>query len=399
MNPMISIIIPVFNSKKYLRECLDSVVQQTYKHIEIIIVDDGSTDQSREVYEVYVRNDCRIKVLVQHHMGAIKARNYGISVAEGDYIGFVDSDDWIDETMYESMVNMLEPDTDIIGCGYVLHTLANTQKNNLNAIKAGTYENEMLGQLYSRMMYDFEGQCPGVIQALWSKLFKKEVIQKYVDVLDGSITLGDDAALVYPCMLNAKKISLMDDCLYHYRIRAHSLCRTKDIKIFERLSCFFDFMQHEIAIYPKVWQLEKQLKMYMIHLLQTGIRELYSIDFYDHYVIPDELMISDLSEKIVLYGAGNVGKSYYTQLEKRKGKKIVGWVDRSVAGKSILGKSIQPPEDMNGWEYDRVIIATENETTANEIKDYLLSQNINEEKIVWKKPEKEIFVNNIDLRI
>ena len=115
-NPLVSIIIPVYNVELYVKESIESVLKQTYKNIEIIIVDDGSTDNSLKVCKEVLDTDKRIKVIHQENQGVVKARNKGIELANGDYIMFVDSDDWIDANMVEELVkNMV--DVDIVTSG------------------------------------------------------------------------------------------------------------------------------------------------------------------------------------------------------------------------------------------------------------------------------------------
>ena len=115
---MISIVIPIYNSEKYLKECLDSVIAQTYKDLEIICVDDMSTDGSGEIIKEYAQNDKRIVIIQGEHKGVMAARKMGVNKANGEYIGFVDSDDWIEPDMYECMLERNQNvNSDIISCG------------------------------------------------------------------------------------------------------------------------------------------------------------------------------------------------------------------------------------------------------------------------------------------
>lgn len=101
---LVSIIIPVYNSEKYIDRCINSIVNQTYKDIEIILIDDGSSDRSIDIINNYVNKDNRIKVYTQKNAGPSSARNYGLDVSTGDYVMFVDADDYIDKTMVEEMI-------------------------------------------------------------------------------------------------------------------------------------------------------------------------------------------------------------------------------------------------------------------------------------------------------
>lgn len=117
MNPTISVIVPVYNVERYLHKCIDSIINQTYKHLEIILVDDGSVDNSALICDEYVKKDTRIKVIHQKNKGLSGARNSGLEIATGDYVGFVDSDDWIHEKMYEALITQsLLHQSDLSSC-------------------------------------------------------------------------------------------------------------------------------------------------------------------------------------------------------------------------------------------------------------------------------------------
>ncbi|MEO6347158.1 MAG: glycosyltransferase, partial [Aquaticitalea sp.] len=104
MNPTISVIVPVYDVERFLHKCIDSIINQTYKHLEIILVDDGSPDNCGLICDAYVKKDPRIKVIHKKNKGLSAARNSGLEIATGDYIGFVDSDDWVHEKMFEALI-------------------------------------------------------------------------------------------------------------------------------------------------------------------------------------------------------------------------------------------------------------------------------------------------------
>ena len=116
---LVSVIIPAYNIEDYIGRCLDSIISQTYKNLEIIVVDDGSKDHTGEILDNYAKKDRRIKVIHKENGGVSSARNKGIEVAEGDYIGFIDGDDLIEPGMYKTLVDLLEEENaDIAHCGY-----------------------------------------------------------------------------------------------------------------------------------------------------------------------------------------------------------------------------------------------------------------------------------------
>lgn len=134
--PLISIIVPVYNVKDYVEKCLDSICGQTYKNLEIVVVDDGSTDGSGEICDTYAQKDPRVKVIHRENRGVSAVRNEGLDIALGEYIGFVDGDDWIDSDMYEFLYELLiVNEADISVCSHYIENRAR-EKSNMLQIKS-----------------------------------------------------------------------------------------------------------------------------------------------------------------------------------------------------------------------------------------------------------------------
>lgn len=131
MDPMISVIVPIYNVEKYLARCVDSIVNQTYKNLEIILVDDGSPDRCPQVCDDYAEKDSRIKVVHKKNGGLSDARNAGMAVATGEYISFIDSDDWIETSMFELLLNNIFQYDCEISCGGIMMVWENGGKRNL----------------------------------------------------------------------------------------------------------------------------------------------------------------------------------------------------------------------------------------------------------------------------
>ncbi len=175
-NELISVIVPVYNVEKYLRDCLDSIVNQSYKNIEIILVDDGSKDKSGEICDEYAKNDDRIRVFHKENGGAASARNLGIDNAKGDYLGFVDSDDYIAPDMYEKLLETLKKhDLPYIDSGMVTVSDDNRQSNQDTDMVSIISGEEAIGHLLDRT-----GYC-----SLCTRLFKAEVFKDNFRIPEG----------------------------------------------------------------------------------------------------------------------------------------------------------------------------------------------------------------------
>ena len=208
---LISVIIPVFKVEKYLARCLDSVVNQTYKNLEIILVDDGSPDKSGNICDEYAKIDTRIKVIHKKNGGVSSARNVGISIATGEYIGFVDSDDWLEPDMYEKLMEYAKKDgSDITRIRYYKvyedrKECPNYLCNIDGKIDLSDKKEEILSCLFSGRLHAY----------LWLLLIKKEHLRKMVN-FDSNVAMREDLIWFTELVCLATSISIYDIPLYNY---------------------------------------------------------------------------------------------------------------------------------------------------------------------------------------
>ena len=210
---LISVIVPVYNVESYVAECIESIQNQTYMNLEIILVNDGSTDASGDICDKYAAYDERIQVIHKENAGVSAARNTGIESANGDYIGFVDSDDYIAPTMYEDMLKlMVEHDLDIIECT----AFRNNGDTKIEGCNDGSLEIFNRDEALKMAMYD----C---FVAVWSQLYKRRVIS------DVRFPVGrkfEDSAVSYLFIANTKRVGHINRCLYYYRLNPNSTTQT-----------------------------------------------------------------------------------------------------------------------------------------------------------------------------
>lgn len=266
--PVISVIIPVYNVEKYLCQCLDSVIKQTYKNLEIILVDDGSTDDSGKICDEYANIDKRIIVIHKNNAGLSAARNAGIDICKGDYISFVDSDDWIDLDMYEIFMSKItEHNADIVSCGYVLE-FANIKINyNLvNIIINGS--NKIVQSLFYNKNFP---------NAVWGKVYSKNIFEKLRFPIG---RIYEDMLIKYDILKNSQKVVILKSTFYHYRQRSNSIMTDINIeKIKEKITAC------EIII--------KKLKKENSLLLPQAYHQLYK-----HYIsVTDDIVNLNISKE------------------------------------------------------------------------------------------------------
>jgi len=209
---LVSIIIPVFKVEKYLKRCIDSIISQTYKNIEIILVDDGSDDNCPKICDEYKKIDSRIVVIHKKNGGLSDARNYGIKEAKGEYITFVDSDDTIEQNYVDCLLEtLLKNNADISVCGYMVKYDNGKEIPNANGKQMILNSKETLeNMLYQR---DFN-------VASWAKLYKRSLFNK-IEFPVGKI--HEDAFTTYKLVMKSKRIACDLKPLYNYMIRSNSI--------------------------------------------------------------------------------------------------------------------------------------------------------------------------------
>ena len=209
MNELISVIIPVYNVEQYVESCLNSVINQSYTNLEIILVDDGSTDRSGEICEQYALKDSRIKVIHEENAGLGESRNRGLRIASGDYICFVDSDDWIEEDYCKELVQAAErTNSDIAICGYnECFKDGKKPKVKYDGCFTTTGKEILHYTMTANSKYWFN-------ISVWNKLYKREIISE----LWFKSRVYEDIMYNAESMYRANKIAYVNKCLYNYRI-------------------------------------------------------------------------------------------------------------------------------------------------------------------------------------
>jgi glycosyltransferase involved in cell wall biosynthesis len=223
----VSIIIPVYNSEKYLGRCLDSILAQTYSKLEIILVNDGSKDGSLALCELYAKEDARVILINQVNKGPAAARNVGIKSATGEYIGFVDSDDFIDASMYEnlgSIASKLGPD--IVVSNFIQYDSNNVTNTIIrNSLPYGKLLSRNEIKEYFIIPY-YCGGGLGIIPSLWNKIYKTDFIKTNYFTIDETLIRAEDYWFNFYAFKSATTIFAIDRAFYHYFKNEGSIMHT-----------------------------------------------------------------------------------------------------------------------------------------------------------------------------
>ena len=377
MNVLISIVVPVYNVELYIDECLKSIRNQTYKKIEIIVVDDGSSDMSLEKCNKHASEDDRIVVIHQDNKGLCNAKKTGIKHATGQYIGFVDGDDYIDDNMYELLLaSILNYDADIAHCGF--------KKNSENKSE---FETEVIDFEKNRKLFIrkfFEKKLffnPGMPL----KLYRQQVLlELYLDIPD-QIKVSEDTAFLFRCLNVVNRISFISETPYYYRTREGSLTNNNSAKtlIDKMKSC--EYIRDMVINSQELSDMIETCDRYII---SETIR--YTNIITSNRIPMVEFRIKNISEfrnrRIILFGAGKVGRSYYMQLCMYKDINVVAWVDTFYSNYDYDYMKVTGIEDAKKKDYDYIVIAIKNERSADEIRHNLLAIGIDDSKIYWEQP-------------
>ncbi len=278
----VSIIVPVYNVEKYLKKCLDTVINQTLKEIEIICVNDGSTDKSRKILEKYSKKDSRIIILDKENGGLSSARNAGMKIAKGEFLGFVDSDDWVDVTMFEKLYeNAKKYDSQMSICA--VHKYDDKTKKLLYDdpyFTLGYFDESFDNRAFNH--HETIGFMLDLCVMAWNKIYKRSFIEEHqIFFPDGLIF--EDGPFFFRAFFRMQRVSLIRDFLYYYRInRPNSIVQKGDknfINLFDVTQSIWDEMVQQPYFDQIKYQfLEKKFHdaSYRFRLMKQEYKE----DFY-----------------------------------------------------------------------------------------------------------------------
>lgn len=443
--PKVSVIIPVYNADRYLELCMDSVLNQTLKDIEIICVDDGSTDKSLFILKKFQQIDSRLKIINQDNLYAGTARNNGMKVANGKYLAFLDADDMFELTMLEQAYKQAEKvNADIVVFGGSVFEGDLSKAHYYPALlRTDMLPNNEVIETNEGFEYLFNFTTP----APWNKLFKRSFIQKKGLFFQEHKRIND-AYFVVVSLALANRIGIVNKNLLYYRTNNNcSLQGTINESPLLFFNVFLDIKEQLIKLdkyksnMKSFRQLALSICIYNLELVsqdiayeelynqlkynifeQLGIKGTDEYDYYNKYAFNQyKQILSDsplnyLLKKakkntiktnkaylfpfgevekgswIILYAAGNVGRMFYSQIQKTHYCNVVAWVDKNIMFSQ--NPTIKFPDEVDLNDCDYIVIAIEDESIAQQVKDTLkIKYKVEHKKIIWKKP----FVEEINL--
>lgn len=375
--PLLSVIVPIYNVEKYLKRCLDSIINQKYTNLQVICVDDGSTDNSGKIAEKYAELDSRVEVVHKKNGGLVSARKCGIKLAKGKYSTYVDSDDWIEEEMfYELMVIVLETGADVVTSGayrdYGTYTIIENER-----IERGVYVNEGLNWLKDNLVRTDVFFQSNISVHLWNKIYTTDLLKKHQLFVDDLISIGEDAVVSLPIILAAQKVAVTGKCFYHYCLRPDSIMgkhKVDDSRKINALIMYIDRCLEEFdCLSDNIKKQSKMLKYYY-----SLFRDLEnSISYSNNILYPFGKVKS--TEKVLVYGAGKFGRELYDFLERQGWFSNFLWADKDGKNGAMC------IEDIDIKSIDKVLVAVLLAEVSANIKNFLIEKGIDADKILVVK--------------
>lgn len=381
----LSVIVAVYNTEKYLKKCLDSIVQQQYPVDELILVDDGSTDRSGIICDEYAKKHAFIKVFHQENQGQTAAQKQGMDYATGKYVSFVDSDDWIDKDYFSVLMGeMLEHRVDAVITNMFLLEEENNFKVWDSILACGLYDEKGIqNKIIPYIVHNELKAKDTVLPFMPGKIFELKKLKKTSRNIDLRIKLGQDGAITFPYILDCKSLQVISCCGYHYIQRSGSVSQAPRFTYFEELKILQEYLFEEMSKRNIGETGRSQTNIYLRDLLIIAIRKIYGVEMGRILCVPPYEMI-EKDSRLVIYGAGLAGQSYVKQILHSNYARIAGWVDKN-STETLYGIQIQHPECIMSMDFDYILIAITERNIVEKVKQYIMQMDIPEEKITWKE--------------
>ena len=271
----ISIVVPVYNVEELLPRCVKSIMAQTKENIEIILVDDGATDGSGAVCDTYAKKDERIKVIHKPNGGLTSAWKAGAEAAQGAYLGFVDSDDWIDADMYERMwESAAKYDSDVVVCGLVFdyEDPSMEKRQEISDFQKEFYDRKELETVFPTLINDGRFFGRTLQPARVTKLYRRALVEKNMSLCHESVSVGEDMQLTLPALLDAKSMSVVKDFYpYHYWFNQNSMTGKFDPNYLDKIKVMEKRLK-EISDLKGVFDFKPQITNDFLGLAVIGLK-------------------------------------------------------------------------------------------------------------------------------
>lgn len=385
---LVSIIVPIYNTQEFLQRCLESILNQSYGNMDIILVNDGSTDDSISVCEKFAATDDRIRIISQPNHGIIAAKRAGIKICRGEYVMFVDSDDWIESELLETMVYAICKSGCSLVCTNVYMDSGNITIEKRNAISNGIYETEKIAK---DLFYYKDSDRYGILPYSVAKLYPRDLLKEVLDNISDDIRYAEDKSIVFSIVFKNIKVCFLDNIYYHYCVRNGSVTELENPNYLVELTAFYKYAKKIFEGHKEREYLLRQLGKYLLqetkYAIDTklGLTTLGKTIFREFYRLDPSAFFEE-KRKVILYGAGKVGSDYWKQLVDCMNIEFCGWVDKEYRKYQENELDVQPVGYIQKTKYHYIIVAVRKQIIFWEIREELIDMGVEEDAIVWGRP-------------
>ena len=387
--PRISVIVPIYNVASFLPKCIESILHQSFVDFELILINDGSHDNSHDICLSYQEKDKRITIINKPNGGLLSARKAGLENARAEFISFVDGDDWVDTDFLTSMYRIVElHNVDLVISGFIRAFEGRNERIKPLA-NQGIIKGSKLIELTNSMMNNGVFFQHGVSTFVWNKLFRREVLVRNLFDVPNEITMGEDAAITYSYIPLCKSIGITHTCSYFYRQRVNSIVKSFQNPDIERkhLTNLFSFLNGTLQKYIQKSVLSDQVLYYLFSQALIRFGGFISENFED---IPFEGL--NKGDRVILYSSGTFGQRLLSCNNKYSVVNIISWIDLDHQESKSHKLVVDSPYTKVNNIYDSIIIASIDESKFNEISSMLDLYGFNSSKYRHLKLERSFVV-------
>lgn len=370
---LVSVIVPVYNVEPYIARALDSILGQTHSDLEVICINDGSTDGSLGVLRQYAARDGRVRVIDQENGGVVRARQAGLSVARGEYTTFVDPDDWIEEDFISSLLEANKRyKADVVACGRS-EDAEGRCRIHPNQIADGIYSRDWLEAHPEDWFVGENFYSWQILGGLCTKLIRTELVQRIHAVIPETVTVAEDVLATISCIAQANGLLVINKPFYHYVYRKNSATTVEyELPRANFIGCKKVLQKY----YAKSDRAVACMNVFLYNML---MQRHYSSFSSQVPLFPYKKVRA--GHRVFIYGAGTFGRVIYDAIQKDPALELAGWTDKYWNAEEFAEFPLVPTEEIYRETYDVLVIAILNESLCRQIAEEFSEKGIPKEKI------------------
>lgn len=385
---LVSVVVPVYDSEKLVAQCIESIIMQTYHNLEIILINDGSTDNSGEICDHFSRQDRRIRVIHQENAGLASVRKIGVQIATGQYLCFVDGDDWIGPEYVSHMYQLMASSSaDLVISGHVREFMGRLQLVPPR-LPTGVYDRHaILNRILPQALFNGNFFQHGVSTYVWNKMFKRGLAASVMREIPGSIVMGEDACLTYPYLISCQRVAVTAEFDYFYRQRRGSIVKSVESleTEYRRLSALAQFLTEQFQKAPVSARLDEQLRQYFYSLVLTRTGGVIYPSSRGAWFTPFPGL--SVGSRVVVCSSGAFGQHLVSALRRIDGVDVVGWIDEDDQESQRIGLPVSPLESAAVMDFDLLLVASLDPEYTEAISFALAEIGIDMSRIAQVRPD------------